>query len=153
MSAPREDRRESTTGENALLSGTTESSSNSKYKYFSVSLCKHRAAFVSSVHTQISNSNSNGEGGGRAPAHHQERLHLVFLLDGDRVYVEDARVPARLDPAVRLDRAENLPAVPSVLLVARQPVREEQRLDRLGAQDVPRVVRRRRPRPAQTQTP
>ena len=68
------------------------------------------------------------------------------MLDGDRVDVEDARVPARLDLTVLLNCAEDFPSVSPVLLVARQPVREEQRLDRLGPQDVPRVIHRRRPR-------
>ena len=67
------------------------------------------------------------------------------MLDRHGVDVEHARVPARLDPAVLLDRLEDLPPVPPVLVVARQAVGDEQRLDRLRTEDVPRVVRRGRP--------
>lgn len=73
------------------------------------------------------------EAGGRRGTHHQERLHLVLVLDRHLVHVQNACVPTGLDPAVLLDGLENLPAPLPILRVAREAERDEERLHRLGA--------------------
>ena len=68
------------------------------------------------------------------------------MLDGDLVDVEDARVSARRDLAMLFDRLEDLPPVPAIFVVARQPVRDEERLDCLWAIYITRVEGRRHAR-------
>jgi hypothetical protein len=65
--------------------------------------------------------------------HQEECLHLVLVLDGQRVDVEDRSVATGRDLAVPLDCLENVPAMFTPACVARQAVGVEKRLDSLGA--------------------
>ena len=91
--------------------GRTLASEKSKYKYFNVSLCGLSAmscmGFLPS------------------PTYHEERLHLIVVLRGDLVDIENGRIPAALHATVLFDRLEYSPTVIAVADVSGQPERDK----------------------------
>jgi hypothetical protein len=61
----------------------------------------------------------------QSPTYHEERLHLIVVLRGDLVDIEDGRIPARLHATVLFYRLEYSPTVLAVADVSGQPERDK----------------------------
>lgn len=76
----------------------------------------------------------------RVNTHQIERLLLVIVPHRHSIHVQHRRIPPAFQAAVLLDGLEYSPRIVAIPLVPRQPPREEEGFDGLGAACVIELV-------------